>query len=187
MRAYHLKPSLRDHSCLSLAFFPNLLISGMVCIVLSTADSLMIQIDMFVYDNVLHGNSMSDYPNPKGVRNLRLLSLLLFALVLAALIVFIATQPDLLFLLFAVAGGIIVYAPFMFMMLFMADRRELLAKLPGNISVGYFVLFAVSFVSHVVALVIQPNATSVIVTISFAFSAILSFVVYYYLRNGGAR
>jgi len=161
------------------------LVGGMVCIVLSTADSLMIQIGMFSYDNILQGNSMNDSPNPKGVRNLRLISMFSFALVLAALIVFIATQPDLLFLLFAVAGGIIVYAPFMFMMLWMSNRRELLAKLPGAISVGYFGLFVVAFALHIVALIVAPKVTSIIVTVSFAISSASSLLVYKYLQRGG--
>ena len=126
-------------------FWTFLLVAGMVCIVFSTADSLMIQITMFTFDNLLGKNSMDDTPSIEGLRNLRLLSLATFSLVLAAVIIFIATQQDLLYLLFAVAGGIIVYAPLMFLLLLISDNSMAFRSLPDFTSTTFFVLFLLGY------------------------------------------
>jgi len=154
------------------------LVAGMVCIVFSTADSLMIQITMFTYDNLLGRNSMSDTTSLPSVRNLRLLALGTFTLALSAVIVFIATQQDLLYLLFAVAGGIIVYAPFMFIALVIAKNPKALSALEGLPSFGFFALFLLAFAANIGALIFKPELTAMVVTLSFVVASMGAFLLY---------
>ena len=154
------------------------LVAGMVCIVFSTVDSLMIQITMFTYDNLLGKNSMDATVSLANVRNLRLLAISIFVLALGSVIIFIATQQDLLFLLFAVAGGVIVYAPLMFIALVMSNDPSSLRALSGPVSIVFFVLFLLAFGGNIVALVIDPSATAMVVTLSFILSCVIAAVVY---------
>lgn len=160
-----------------------LLVAGMVCIVLSTADSLVIQITMFVYDNLLDKNSMDGTHNPAGVRNLRLLAIGGFAFVLSVVIVFIQTRQDLLFLLFAVAGGVVVYAPFLFLALWLSDNARALAVLTGRVPALFFLLFVISFGAHIYALVTAPTATAIVVVVSFFISCVVALGTYYLARS----
>ncbi len=161
---------------------PNMLtfvlVAGMVCIVFSTADSLMIQITMFTFDNLLGKNSMDASVSLTDVRNLRLQALLTFGITLSAVIIFIATRQDLLYLLFAVAGGVIVYAPFMFLALVMSNKPLSLKALSGAVSIIFFVLFLLASCGNILALVIDASATAMIVTLSFILSCIIAAVVY---------
>lgn len=155
-----------------------ILVAGMVCIVFSTADSLMIQITMFTFDNLLGKNSMDDTASLSNVRNLRLLALLTFGLALSVVIVFIATQQDLLYLLFAVAGGVIVYAPLMFIVLVMSNTPSSLQILSGGVSILFFGLFILAFGGNITALVLDPSATAMVVTLSFIVSCLIAVIVF---------
>ena len=159
-------------------FWAYLLVAGMVCIVFSTADSLMIQITMFTYDNLLGKNSMDATVSLSNVRNLRLIALFTFGIALAVVIVFIATQQDLLYLLFAVAGGVIVYAPLMFLMLVMSSKPSSLRILSGLASSVYFGLFLLAFGANMFALIYDPPTTAMVVTLSFVVSCIFAVILY---------
>lgn len=160
-----------------------ILVGGMVCIVLSTADSLVIQITMFFYDNILDKNSMDDTSNPIGVRNLRLLSIGGFTFVLFAVIIFIQSRQDLLFLLFAVAGGIVVYAPFLFLALWLSNNNNALVELTKGFPILFFLLFIISFATHIYALIDNPSSTAIVVVVSFLISSLVALFAYFWTKR----
>ncbi len=154
------------------------LVAGMVCIVFSTADSLVIHITMFFYDNILGKNSNESTSSLVDLRNLRLLALFVFWLALLAVMIFIVTQQDLLYLLFAVAGGIIVYAPLMFLVLVLSKNPSSLIILSGLTTQLFFALFLLAFGANVAALIYDPSSTAKVVTISFVLSCIAAVTVF---------
>lgn len=121
---------------------------------------------------------MDDTASLSNVRNLRLLALLTFGLALSVVIVFIATQQDLLYLLFAVAGGVIVYAPLMFIVLVMSNTPSSLQILSGGVSILFFGLFILAFGGNITALVLDPSATAMVVTLSFIVSCLIAVIVF---------
>lgn len=166
------------------ALLAGVLVAGMVCIIFSTADSLMIQISMFVYDNILGNDSNNEIEDSKEVRKVRLYSLFSFIIVVGALFAFIHISEDLLFLLFAVAGGITIYAPMMTLALLLSDNDKALSVITGKVSTVYFLLFVIAFLSNGYALKNSPEDTAFVTSISFFVSLMFSIFLY---RQGQGR
>lgn len=155
-----------------------ILIAGLVCIIFSTVDSLAIQITMFSYDNILKKNSRDKSQNLTAVRNVRLYSIISFAIVISALFVFMYFSPDMLYLLFAIGGGIIVYAPMLFLVRWLSNDIDRLVILNYKNSSIYFFLFILSFLANIFAMLNMPEETSKVVSISFFASCLYSYWLY---------
>ena len=154
-----------------------LLIAGFLAIILSTIDTIMLTITMFYYENIMNRSSFDRNADKSSLRGVRLRVALFFLLSLLGLSFFNFTQPDVFYLLLAIAGGISVFAPMIVCLALLAKKGQL-AKLTTRRTYTYFLLFLAANVTAAYATATQnvsiaPYIGTVSCLLSIAYSAVL--------------
>ena len=135
----------------------SLLVSGATCIVVSTADSLMLILTMFVHDEVLREDSKNTEDNPRAVRNARLLMACLFLLAFIARAGMYYTRPNIFFLLLAIGTGAAVFTP-LIVLIGVLSSNEPSLKVISPIVLGVFTaLFVLAIATGLLASVWKPG------------------------------
>ncbi|MGB3479834.1 MAG: hypothetical protein WBB67_11820 [bacterium] len=152
----------------------SILILGLVAILFSTVDSLIIYITMFSYDNLINKNSMSEDTNPKGLNLIRLFGFfaLLICFIILSLLNYI--KPEIFNTLLSIAGGVVVFAPMIAVAGYLTSRKNGLKVFSNLIVYSYLVLFILALFVSLYVLKSSPKILMIIPFISFFISAFLS-------------
>lgn len=147
---------------------------GMTSIVFSTVDSLIIKIIMFYYDNVAKRRSMSEEANPKELKSIRGMVFISFLLIFLILGYFNFIQPNLFYLLLAIAGGVTVFGPMLATVGYLSSKGDALKIFSRGVVWSYFGLFLLAGVVSVSALLLKPAMLGWIGTLTFIISGLYS-------------
>lgn len=151
------------------------IIIGMVSVVFSTVDTLMMSLTYFVYRNILD----REITEAESSRSPRLVLSVLFAVGFIPLLGLFATQPNLFYLLLTVATGASVFAPLLVSLGYIAVTTE---DEPKGVSVAIaltFGLFLAAAGWAAYSAVVQPSSlTPFISLLVFAVSCATSFILW---------
>ena len=147
------------------------MVVGIVSIVVSTMDSLMLTITMFWYDNVIGRNSQSGEDSAAELKRLRLITVGCFAAGFLPLLYLNDSRPSLFFTLLAIAGGVIVYAPLIAVAGIIARRPAALKVFTGAALLPYHALFLAAFAASIALLRKEPALTAWVGPAAFLLSA----------------
>ncbi len=169
-----------------------MLIAGMVCIILTTIDSLVISITMIYYDNILGRDSTSFVENVKELKSIRILGLLAFCLCFIMLSFLNYQKPNIFYFLLYISGGVITLAPLIFTAGYLSFKKIFLKIFTPIVLVIYFSLFIFSSLVGLWALSNKQVIIPYIGLISFLVSGIYSIVIIKlskkrYMRGNYAR
>jgi hypothetical protein len=155
-------------------------IVGLASIILSTADTLMLSLTMYVHENWARANPGAARGHLQGVKRL-LAGLFLIAFLLTAGLYYIA--PNLFFFLLAIASGATVYAPLVILMGFLARQGRRIAVLSNAALSLYFVLFVSTMSFTLWATIAQQELVPVISLVHFGASVVLSLILFMVSRR----
>lgn len=147
---------------------------GMISIVFSTVDSLIIKIIMFYYDNILKRNSRSEESNPKEIRSIRLIVFLCFCIIFIFLGYFHFLQPNLFYLLLAIVGGVTAFAPMLATAGYLSYKGNSLKIFSNGVVYSYFGLFMLAGIVGITALLLKPTILGWFGTFTFIISCLFS-------------
>jgi len=158
------------------SIFAPLLLIGLLGIIFSTADSVVLQLTYFSYENVFNGKSNTEEKDT--LKKIRLLSFVLLVIASSLTLLFIHFAPNLLYLLFAIAGGVVVYAPLLFTAFLMSNDKKKLANINTGISIIYFVIFLAAVAANIYATLYKPELSNKVLVYCFVFSCAISLLLY---------
>lgn len=147
---------------------------GMISIVFSTVDSLIIKITMFYYDNILKRNSRSEETNPKELRAIRLIVFLCFLFIFILLGYFNFIQPNIFYLLLAIAAGVTAFAPMLATAGYLSYKGNSLKIFSNKVVLSYFILFLLAGIVGITAFLLNPAILGWIGTFTFIISCLFS-------------
>lgn len=160
----------------------GLSILGMISIVFSTVDSLIIKIAMFYYQNIAKRDSRNSERNPAELRLIRRIILSAFGIIFLALGYFNFMQPNVFYLLLAIVAGINIFAPMLATAGYLSHRRALSIFTPFVVW-GYFSLFMITGAISIYLFFINPALLGWAGTTSFIVSSLFSLWILFSARN----
>ena len=155
----------------------GLSVFGMTSMVFSTADSLIIAIIMMFYDNVVKRDSKSETPDTHEVRLIRHLVFFCFAIAFFILSYFNFAQPNLFYLLLAIAGSVIVFAPMLATAGYMSSKGETLKFFNNKVVYSYFILFILTLLSSTVFFFSKTKMVGWVGTTAFVVAGLYSMIL----------
>jgi hypothetical protein len=114
------------------------LMLGMAAILLTTTDAVVVNCVLFWYDNLAGRDSKSRERDPAELWKIRRIGGVMFASCFGVLCAVNYLQPDPFYLLLAMAGGVVVFAPLIVTAGFLATRSNGLKVFSRKV-VGCFV------------------------------------------------
>ena len=152
-------------------------IFGMISIVFSTVDSLIIKITMFYYQNIAKRDSRSSIKNLKEIKLIRRLIFITFGIIFILLGYFNFIQPNVFYLLLAIVAGINIFAPMLATAGFLSCKGASLAVFKPSVVWGYFSLFLITAIISIFIFLTNPTYLGWIGTTAFIVSSIYSVFV----------
>ena len=158
--------------------FLALMTFGMVSVVISTVDTLMISLTYFIHRNLLDRTDAEQMWQREGLRLARLLMFALFICAFVLLIVLFLLSPNIFYLLLSIANGPIVFAPFLVALGLLARNRGGL-RVVNNLWLGVFlILFLSAGFSSFAMLALLPEAVPYLSVIHFGIASAAAAVIY---------
>jgi len=152
----------------------GIFVFGMISIVFSTSDSLMIKVIAFFYDNVLKKCSYSEQQNSEELKTIRLLTLGYFLIIFIILCYFNFAQPNLFYLLLAIVAGVNVFAPMIAAAAYLRCRGSALAVFSPPVIWAYFCGFGLVGVIAVTIFLRKPSLLGWVGALAFLVSVVFS-------------
>lgn len=163
------------------------LVLGMLTIILTTVDSLIVFLTMFVFDNVIGADSKSETADSQSISRIRMLGCATWMLVFVPLVLFAFLRPDPFRLLLCLASGAMSLAPFIAVTIYLAGKVNGLAVITRravNAAVGMFILF---FGVGVAVLLLSPSMMGVVGIVAVVSSSVFAAVLVRRARRGSVE
>lgn len=151
-----------------------ILVAGALSVLVSTVDSLLIAIVMFVYDSIEGRTSRASDHQLGELGRIRLLAATCLLLAFLLMVLFQTLRPNIFYLLLSIAGVMVVFAPMLATAAYLSRRPTQLVVFTPPIVGVYLILFLCSFVANAVAISTEATLTPWIGTGAFTVSAIWS-------------
>lgn len=158
------------------------IIVGLLSILLSTTDSLVLSLTMFIYDNVLGKDSMSENADSAAIKSIRKLMGSIFTLAFLALALMHYASPNIFYLLLAIASGAEVFAPAIILFGFLAKEQHL-CVLSNKVLLVYLVLSVSTLATNLTLSAASPKLVPFVSLMHFIASCIFSLLVYRHARK----
>ena len=156
---------------------------GATCIVLSTSDSLMISLAMFLHDSVMGHDSRDDEQSAEKVGRSRRIVLVMFLVAFSALAAMYYGRPSIFFLLLAIGGGASSFTPLILLVGYL-DRRQALAAISPSTTAVFFAFFLGATASGIAASDLAPSLVPFISLAFFSASAVSAVLIAYRATRG---
>ena len=147
---------------------------GLASIVCSTADSLMIAVTQFAYDNILGGNSGDRTENRRLLRKIRLVVLGAFALGFGGIVMVHQKRLELFTVLLAMASGVATFAPACWLLLKLVGTPERLRIIQRWVVWFYAGVFFLAYAVALPSLFFWPQGVPYLGVGAFAVSLAVS-------------
>jgi hypothetical protein len=149
---------------------------GMISIVFSTVDSLIIKIAMFYYHNIAKRDSRSSQKNPEELRLIRRIVFAAFGVIFLVLGYFNFIQPNVFYLLLAIAAGVSVFAPMLATSGYLS-YKDRLSIFQSSVVWGYFILFLIASTVGIYIFLTKPILLGWVGTSAFIVSSLYSLLI----------
>jgi len=164
-----------------------ILVLGMLSVLLTTTDAVVITAIMFWYDNVAKGDSTSQSSNPGELRRIRRIGALTFAFCFVILMTINYWQPDPFYLLMSMAGGATVFGPMIAVAGWLGSKGESLRVFTPTVVYGFVTLFVFAGAISAIMLAWQSSFVSYVSVTAFALSVVYALVLAFYAMRNPAR
>lgn len=147
---------------------------GLTSIVCSTADSLVLTITQFAYDNVVNGNSRDASRNPKLLTRIRLIMGAAFAAGFAAMATMFYGRQDLFNTLLMIATGVVVFAPFIWLLAVLLKEPDGLSVIRRWVLWSYVGMFVATYAVALYLLFTRPQGVAALGIFALAVSLVFT-------------
>ncbi|MCK4342231.1 MAG: hypothetical protein KAY37_10975 [Phycisphaerae bacterium] len=152
------------------------LVVGALSIMVSTVDSLLLAIVMFIYD-MSGRSSKATEPGPAELRRIRVLAIACLSISFAAMLAFQIIQTNIFYLLLSIAGMMVVFAPMLALTAYLSRDTQRLVVFSRGVVCVYLALYAMAFAFSIWAALRYPALAAWTGTIAFAVSLTWSAIV----------
>ncbi|HOZ46603.1 MAG TPA: hypothetical protein PLO37_06610 [Candidatus Hydrogenedentes bacterium] len=157
--------------------FCAILVLGMLSVLLTTTDAVVITAIMFWYDNVAKGDSKNQISDPAELQRIRRIGTFTFAFCFAILMTINYLQPDPFYLLMSMAGGAAVFGPMIAVAGWLGSKGESLRVFTPPVVYGFVALFVFAGVASAMMLMWQSPFVGYVGVSAFALSLVYALVL----------
>jgi hypothetical protein len=166
------------------------LLLGMMSVLLTTSDAVVITCILFWYDNVSGRDSHSDVESKVELSRIRRIGAVTFSVCFLALLGINVVQPDPFYLLLSLAGGVTVFAPLIAVAGYLCSLGSQARALTPAAIYAFLAVFLTSGIANAALLATGSAAVPYVSVVALLASLLLSIRLVirgHSLRNGSAE
>jgi len=164
------------------------LLLGMMSVLLTTSDAVVVTCIMFWYDNVSGRDSHSDVESKVELSRIRGIGAVTFSVCFLALLGINVVQPDPFYLLLSLAGGVTVFAPLIAVAGYLCSLGSRARVLTPAAIYAFLAVFLMSGIANAALLAMGSAAVPYVSVLALLASLLLSIrlVIRGYSRRNGS-
>ncbi|MDQ8699259.1 hypothetical protein [Hyphomicrobium sp. LHD-15] len=158
----------------------TLLVFGMVSVVISTADTLIVALTYFIYENV---GRREGAETSQDISSIRKLMATLFLISFFALLALFSLQPNIFYLLLSIASGPVVMAPLMVALGAISRTPGALGSVSDPWLAAFGGLFVIASTASFTSLALAPSLVPYASLFHLSLSTVLALALYLFVRT----